>query len=212
MQLESLLYQISLVEGCGYTGHTLSAVEHAELSGTAKQEFEAMRKNSDFELGMVLDDVKGCLEATIVSALEHAPDDVFGKTASSVINAARAALSAAGKFSENALRAVADGHARDFRRLSISASEGRGNETFAPGFFSELWSEEGGDEGSEGRTLLVFVDIRSGMSAEDINDSIGKLVLQLDALHRAYGGHGLTIEGDGVFIQKEENIPLGDRS
>jgi hypothetical protein len=62
--------------------------------------------------------------------------------------------------------------------------------------------------------LVLTIDVPEGIADEDVVGLVAELVKRADAMHRAYGGHGLEIEEGNVEIEREapQPIPVGGPS
>jgi hypothetical protein len=87
-------------------------------------------------------------------------------------------------------------------------------------FFGPLWPEgpprgwPGSEPNSENVELVLTIDVPDRISDEDVLGLVAGLVKRADAVHRAYGGHGLQVEEGNVEIDREslEPVPAGGRS
>ncbi len=89
-----------------------------------------------------------------------------------------------------------------------------------PEFFGPLWPD-GPPSGwpqkeptSENTELFITVDVPEGVTDEQVLELIAGLAGKADAVHRAYGGHGLEVEEGNVDVncQVQRPVPAGGRS
>src|ERR1700722_4521866 len=104
----------------------------------------------------------------------------------------------------------------DFELLSrASKSENWTDETPVPsGFFGPLWPfgvpKEFYDEasGSEGKDIIITFDVPDGMDDAEVLRMLEEVILRADSVHRAYGGHGLTVDEGNLEIHRGVTLPV----
>jgi hypothetical protein len=76
------------------------------------------------------------------------------------------------------------------------------------------WPDLGPEPNSENSELVVTIDVPEGMSDAQVLELVAGLAVKADAIHRAYGGHGLEVEEGNVEIDREvvQPTPAGGRS
>ncbi len=83
----------------------------------------------------------------------------------------------------------------------------------SPDFFGRLWPEgppqnwPGPERSSDKDEVAVTIDVPEGVSDDDVLALVAGLVVQADAVHRAYGGHGLEVKEGNVEVDREALLP-----
>jgi hypothetical protein len=166
------------------------------------------------------------------AAARHDDAEAAEAAATAAELAARAALDA--KF----VRAIKSAMRRDLSVLSAAALRDRWTHDtpVPPDFFGPLWPDGRPPYGwpepersgapqvlserpvavpkSDNAELVLTIDVPEGIPDEDVLGLVAELVTRADALHRAYGGHGLEVEEGNVEINREtpQPAPAGGQS
>lgn len=105
----------------------------------------------------------------------------------------------------------------DFDLLALAAAQEAWTDgtPVPPEFFGPLWPNgrppgwpSDDEPSSEGAELVCTIDVPEGMSDEEVLELVAGLAAKADAVHRAYGGHGLEIEEGNVDIEREVECPV----
>jgi hypothetical protein len=117
--------------------------------------------------------------------------------------AANAANAAFADDADSAFAATIRGAIRrDFELLKVAAEQEKWTDEtpVPPEFFGPLWPEgppkgwPEEEETSEGKELVLELEVPEGVSDEELFEKIAELAGEVDTLHRAYGGRGVTLK------------------
>jgi hypothetical protein len=212
------------IESVAKTGKRLSVSDMNSLKSEvfrARVDFEeiggpkAQKRNS---FASIADALAAAIE---LAALEDGPRAHRDTEA-----VAQYAIEAAGFVSTKTEQMVREAQANDIRWL-LSMKDSTGSAQVPASLLGALWQKgkptdpafgngpafekEPMSAGSSDRRLILTLDTPAEMD-ENARLVIAKeLVLRLNALHHAYGGHGLEIDDDNIFVIEESLIPTGDR-
>ncbi len=101
----------------------------------------------------------------------------------------------------------------DLLRQSANREIWTEDTSVAPEFFGPVWPEGAPanwpdeEPNSERAELVLTLDVPEGLSEREVRELVVGLATRADALHRAYGGHGLEVEEGNVEVDRAVHQP-----
>lgn len=156
---------------------------------------------------------------TAIECIERAHAAAYDVSSAGIAQTTGAATIAVQIYGDAVTDDLQRAQSSDFRLLLVTAKAEQWNDEtpVTPEFFGPLWpngvSSEwiGQERTSENCELSITIEIPEGTSDNDVLKYVEELVTKADGLHRAYGGHGLTIDIGNVDIERDAAVPAGSR-
>jgi hypothetical protein len=205
--MTSIPRAVRAIENCGAKGELMTPSTAERLLSNV--DADLMYHSGSFNwpnAGRIVGHIGHCLHSAIRASERGGLAEI--------IDTAKEALAVADAYSDDASVKVDRSQQFDFELLLEAFSESKGSILVPPAFFGSLWATASPvqwpskERTSENRALILGLEIGRNASNEEVLDLVAALVTRLDAIHRAYGGHGLKVETGDIMIEEEANVPV----